>query len=417
MTPLSSCSFIPPLLALFVVIRVAGADERCGNGWLEYADLHERIITGKDAQRYVYFRPDRWRGYSNQLLGISSMFALALVTDRAFMIEPSQFTRMFYSPHIRWNASLSHDTEIRYVDDMKDCDANAALDALMMADLYSLYPESVLSISTNVLWWPSLFRNPRLAHRVEQWGLADPDAFFGCAMKYLFHPSKELQQALEPLLEQIRGKYTVGMHLRLNPMNGQARVEDMNSYVECGRDILAMNGREWNDTDVRWIVATDLPDIIPDLQQALGTRQLVWYDAPQDDGTGVSDVATQEEREEEDAFALKRAVDHYLLSMSNETIITFASTYGLAAAHFQPEKRHHYNYGRHYHQPNMSPACELRTCSLSQPCFNKAFGYFGLCDSDIIYSHGVDFLDSMDQMYDFSSKPLRLPSQCSKTDM
>ncbi|EKX44094.1 hypothetical protein GUITHDRAFT_109877 [Guillardia theta CCMP2712] len=250
----------------------------------------------------------------------------------------------------------------------------------MMADLYSLYPESVLSISTNVLWWPSLFRNPRLAHR-----------------------------------EQIRGKYTVGMHLRLNPMNGQARVEDMNSYVECGRDILAMNGREWNDTDVRWIVATDLPDIIPDLQQALGTRQLVWYDAPQDDGTGVSDVA--EEREEEDAFALKRAVDHYLLSMSNETIITFASTYGLAAAHFQPEKRHHYNYGRHYHQPNMSPACELRTCSLSQPCFNKAFGYFGLCDSDIIYSHGVDFLDSMDQMYDFSSKPLRLPSQCSKTDM
>ena len=59
--------------------------------------------------------------------------------------------------------------------------------------------------------------------------------------------------------------------------------------------------------DVRWIVATDLPDIIPDLQQALGKRQLVWYapgpllwladleegryNAPQDDGTGVSDVA------------------------------------------------------------------------------------------------------------------------------
>ena len=105
-----------------------------------------------------------------------------------------------------------------------------------MADLDSLYPESILSISTNLLWWPSFFRNPRLAHRVEQWGLADPDAFFGCAMKYLFHPSKQLQQALEPLLvqsccstatlltclqEQIRGKYTVGMHLRLNPMNGQ----------------------------------------------------------------------------------------------------------------------------------------------------------------------------------------------------
>ena len=128
MTSLSSCSFLaPPLLALLLVIRVAGADERCGNGWLEYADLHERIITGKDAQRYVYFRPDRWRGYSNQLLGISSMFALALVTDRAFMIESSHFTRMFYSTHIRWNASLSHDTKIRYVDDMKDCDANAAL--------------------------------------------------------------------------------------------------------------------------------------------------------------------------------------------------------------------------------------------------------------------------------------------------
>eukprot|EP00960_Hanusia_phi_P039444 753889-Hanusia_phi.AAC.1 len=45
-----------------------------------------------------------------------------------------------------------------------------------------------------------------------------------------------------------------------------------------------------NQPDVRWIIATDLPDIIPDLREALGAERLVWWDAPQDDGTGVQNA-------------------------------------------------------------------------------------------------------------------------------
>ena len=31
----------------------------------------------------------------------------------------------------------------------------------------------------------------------------------------------------------------------------------------------------------------------------------------------------------------------------------------------------------------------------ADPCFAKAFGYFGTCDDDLIYAHGTEFLEDV----------------------
>ncbi|KAJ1472748.1 hypothetical protein T484DRAFT_1839077, partial [Baffinella frigidus] len=77
------------------------------------------------------------------------------------------------------------------------------------------------------------------------------------------------------------------------------------------------------------VVATDVAEVVYNLRDMLGHDNVVWWDAPQDDGTGREDPAAGEheslapERGREDpaageheslAHALKRAVDHWTLS-------------------------------------------------------------------------------------------------------
>jgi len=235
---------------------LGGSESVCGVGWAGYSSLHERILaTGEGG--IVSFRPDPWRGYANQLLGISSAFAVALLTDRAFFIDDGgSFSRIFHSPHIRWQevgaarlaaqrrrsstgirsmGSSTGEEEAReggiegsldglddgiFVwDDLKDCDAEASIsetaDAWDLSEMLGSFDQ--VEISTNILWWPNLFRNPLYSDLVSSWGMRSTDDFFSCAMSYLLVPAEALDGALEPLRAAMsRSSFTVGIQLRLN---------------------------------------------------------------------------------------------------------------------------------------------------------------------------------------------------------
>lgn len=74
----------------------------------------------------------------------------------------------------------------------------------------------------------------------------------------------------------------------------------------------------------------------------------------------------------------------------------------------QPGKRRHLAIGRHYHQSWVSPQCEPSPCPGHGDCFDKAFGYFGLCDTDFQYGHGQDFLAWAKQKNPMGNLPPRL---------
>jgi hypothetical protein len=43
-----------------------------------------------------------------------------------------------------------------------------------------------------------------------------------CAMRFLLRPSKKMEGALEPLQDKLRGKFSLGLQLRLNDETAQA---------------------------------------------------------------------------------------------------------------------------------------------------------------------------------------------------
>lgn len=212
----------------------------CGAGWPEYAALHNRIISGGEG-RFLAFKPDPWRGYANQLLGISSAFAVALLTDKAFLIDDGEdgaYTRLYHSPHIRWDALEaargareggggggeeeewdSPRPGVFVWDDLKDCESEHPLaqtaDSWDLSEMLGSF--SYVEIGTNTLWWPYIFRNPRYHEVISSWGMRSSDDFFSCAMSYLLRPTPALEEALAPLRSRMaRVRHTIGIQLRLN---------------------------------------------------------------------------------------------------------------------------------------------------------------------------------------------------------
>ncbi len=52
----------------------------------------------------------------------------------------------------------------------------------------------------------------------------------------------------------------------------------------------------------------------------------------------------------------------------------------------------------------------MRCCTDSDPCLDRDFGFFGLCDPAVTYGHGAAFLDAMaDAAGPAADSPLRLP--------
>lgn len=83
-------------------------DALCGNWMSSYAELHRAIRAGERAPRYVMVDP--MSGLSDSLACIGSAFYLALLTDRAFVIDESveadRFSTMYQSHYIDWKSDL-----------------------------------------------------------------------------------------------------------------------------------------------------------------------------------------------------------------------------------------------------------------------------------------------------------------------
>lgn len=83
-------------------------DALCGNWMSSYVELHKSIRAGEQAPRYVMVDP--MSGLSDSLACIGSAFYLALLTDRAFVmdesVEADRFSNMYQSHYIDWESDL-----------------------------------------------------------------------------------------------------------------------------------------------------------------------------------------------------------------------------------------------------------------------------------------------------------------------
>jgi len=218
---------------MLVVVASSAASHQCGS-WQK--DFMETQRAASSAGRWVVVHPNY--GLGNRLYGAASALALALVTDRAFFIHDPFLPGVFRPkmPGIAWEPTESTMTLLKeLVGDeskvhktvgewnttgwrlihMEHCaeDARERLTRLRTTSAMEMWPEDKLEVRTNTLWFPALVGNPVHARRFAGWGLTNVDAWFGCAMDFLFQLDDHVNAALQPWVSRMEGKFNIGLQV------------------------------------------------------------------------------------------------------------------------------------------------------------------------------------------------------------
>mmetsp|Transcript_54301 Transcript_54301/g.128245 ORF Transcript_54301/g.128245 Transcript_54301/m.128245 type:complete len:240 (-) Transcript_54301:493-1212(-) len=154
--------------------------------------------------------------------------------------------------------------------------------------------------------------------------------------------------------------------IRAHYYSGYVLESDTPWFLECARHIEAAAGVA--PSQVQYVVVTETPSVAAQVTQLAEGRSVLWWNETQKD----------------EQVSLKTIVDHQLLSYCNDSILTFASTYGFTGVYFRPGQRPHHLFGHHYQRQWEGLVCERRECNGEEDlCWINDFGYWDTCDEEI----------------------------------
>ena len=268
-----------------------GSPDVCGKEWQSrYRALHQEIINNKrEAKFLVYFCDLPFGacfGYGDRIRGLISLFYLAILTDRAFLIHwkvPKPLERFLTPKNINWTFPIplletrKHFWRNIYGQTKKDLDGwlvrNAsAVSSLVKKENFSFYFDKPVEIVTsNVYFAASAMQwNKYLMQRARDMEISPlfPDsrrhAKIGCAFDFLFEIPPRLQNALQITRKKLRenSTFVIGIHIRLGDKqfgrnNTRVSESDFPKYFLCAekveRKLFNLDGRK----QARWFLATD----------------------------------------------------------------------------------------------------------------------------------------------------------------
>ncbi|CAB4489848.1 unnamed protein product [Rhizophagus irregularis] len=141
------------------------SDSSCGTWQYNYSMLHEKILSGNEAQRYASYICDdknNCGGLSDRILGMTSAFVFTLLTNRA-ELETS---------------------EINVIDfDAKNLDQQ-----FMLSNWTTKYPSPFIKYYSNRGMNIRSFDSKYYSQSLKDIGLR-PHTIFGCVIDYLFRPA------------------------------------------------------------------------------------------------------------------------------------------------------------------------------------------------------------------------------------
>ncbi|KAL0032976.1 hypothetical protein WJX77_009155 [Trebouxia sp. C0004] len=173
---------------------------------------------------------------SNQLVAAVSGLALAIMTDRAFILTyhmgdaKAPLTEFFCSPHIHWQHWLGMSKDLDSLDkldclwDSEDRDFQAPCtfskwDQSVEPDFAEAFGDQELvqiTARSGLLHW--LFDHPKYASYLLTLGLTADNAY-GCLSNYLFQATPALQKQLPgDVLETLSINTVIGIQIRI-PMS------------------------------------------------------------------------------------------------------------------------------------------------------------------------------------------------------
>lgn len=275
----------------------------CGTGWQErYARLHRNILDFKQEERYLaYTCPGTQQGccgYGNRLRAVVSIFYLAILTDRAFLIDwlvPEPMENHLLPYQIQWNYSTPLDVckteleirnhywgtasaEKKRAEGWIIQDSHHFKNWFTGTNLTHYFDQPVEKITT--IWYfaeGGIDKNPYLMNRAKQLGitpLLKPGPKYSlikCAFDFLFQRSNAVESHLKRWREELRQTQgpTIGIHIRTGDkqFNYFAQEDDrslnlknaskLDAFFECAKHVEKTAFSSSKTSDVRWFLASD----------------------------------------------------------------------------------------------------------------------------------------------------------------
>ncbi|CAH1756189.1 23155_t:CDS:2 [Entrophospora sp. SA101] len=223
-----------------------GLDHSCGSWQDKYTTLHEKILNGTAPQRYVSYICEakiNCGGLADRILGMTSTFLFALLTDRAFLADwqvPLPLDTIFDSSNIDWSYDsfnsdyLTKDlntTELNIIDyNSKHLDYHFSL-----SNWTTRYPEPFIKFYTNQGLIQRAFDSKYYSSKLKEMGLR-PHTAFGCFLDYLFTPIPPALSFITQYtaLFALPNIFSVGIHIQVGDSYEQSHLlQDYGYFFNC----------------------------------------------------------------------------------------------------------------------------------------------------------------------------------------
>lgn len=267
----------------------------CGRHWQRrYQELHADIVSGRKKPAYlVYSCP--WKnnsccGYGNRVYALVSIFYLAVLTNRAFLIDwqtPKPLEDFLTPRGIEWNLPVPHlNTRKHYWrsggenDDLRKGWLPKSIPKFVKwirRKNVRKYFDRPVEVATTFLFFVryGMRRNKHLMKEARKLKIkvlmpgASTYGMIGCAYDFLFNPTKTLESSLEKTRRALRenGNFVViGIHIRLGDAQfgnkNYTRVSNFKNFFTCAkkveRRVFRLTDPHGSDNRrCRWFLATD----------------------------------------------------------------------------------------------------------------------------------------------------------------
>ena len=289
--PVVSATKESPQTSLPAQTRYSSPDI-CGKEWQsKYQALHQDIINNKrEAKFLVYFCPGTNKGcagYGNRVRAMVSLFYLAILTDRAFLIHwktPKPLAIFLTPKNINWTFPIplletrkhywksDHATKKAALDGWITKNSSEAVWNLVKKENLDVYfdkpVEMVLSIADYA--GGAMQKNKYLMQRAQDMEISpllpgsQRHATIGCAFDFLFHTTPRLQNALQNTRKKLRknNAFVIGIHIRLGDKqfggsNTRVSETDFPKYFRCATKVEQNLFNLSGGKHTRWFLAAD----------------------------------------------------------------------------------------------------------------------------------------------------------------
>ena len=355
----------------------------CGTKWQEeYRKLHEDILQSRKPRKFLVYlcggEGYGCGGYGNRISAISSLLFLAVLTQRAFLIDwkYSISLETYLQPkNIRWNYSMANLEGLamrrHYWGNgaLTDADATIATSIkrtpsvfgawLRKTDFREYFNYTVEVVTSMWYGGEHMSNNPYLAGHMKRLGTLDDSAKFsliGCAFDFLFTKAPRLETRLTEMKESIGMKPNVpfiGFHIRMGDAafgipverKGAVRTRDHQAFFTCASNFesaIMKANPNISRNEIKWFLASDDVNIKRFAIKTYGAEKVVTLDVKLEH----SAVFRKKLHIPSDEGMMGVLLDNFILSECDYLVLS-KSTFSNAAIGLSLHLERSYTHGEH----------------------------------------------------------------------